>query len=236
MDNRAPLDQERFLNAQSRHKEERQRLNAIAKHNRHADCKPLRLPGPICQTVTEAVAIAAAKMIIPVAEDVPSAPSPLPSLSQHFYFYVQSYFDKPISRLTLHVLVLSVYIVNDVKFGDLTDKHTITYWLDTVENRQSLLIFGGPPCETWAVAGFNPILGVKNQPWPVRNSQHFWGLLTCIQKEAQSVKLGNDLIRTGLTFVCAAWLYGAPALMEHPAFLHSIPTGKTAPSSSLLQN
>eukprot|EP00974_Lingulodinium_polyedra_P021622 2087722-Lingulodinium_polyedra.AAC.1 len=67
--------------------------------------------------------------------------------------------------------MLSVDIINDPKFGDLTDPRCATFWKDRVLSGQILGFVAGPPCATWSRAR-----GHSDEARPVRAAITPWGL------------------------------------------------------------
>ena len=91
----------------------------------------------------------------------------------------------------------------------------------------------GPPCETWSVARFRALLdALKPGPRPLRSQAQPWGL-TCLKKsEANSVTLGNALLRATIRMFYAALCNpDCAVIMEHPRCPTWVPE---APSSWLL--
>ena len=139
--------------------------------------------------------------------------------------------------LQLPVLVPSIDITNGT-LGDLSNSSTVAFWLDTVKNRKTLLVIGGPPCESWTAARylqlFHPDGTPRKGPRPIRFDNCLWGIKQLTPSEIRSIQLGNLLLRVMLLFMHAAKLYGIGAIMEHPQFPSWIDSGSRPASSSLL--
>ena len=149
--------------AQDRHKLECTQLRSQGKSSRDAECKPVRRPGPAIKTISKKEAVALSELFCiplamslehPIAAQLPKTPS------CPFYFVlhlfsgqrrrgdVQFFMDQFLNITPLPIIVLSVDIVNDPKYGDLTNVGTVHYWVTIVIQGRTILVIGGPPCET----------------------------------------------------------------------------------------
>ena len=112
--------------------------------------------------------------------------------------------DDLLAGYCIPIIVLSIDIVNDTKYGDLTDLATVNFWLQTVIDGQTVLILRGPPCETWPAARFKLLALLAKQPRPVRDADHLWGLHSLTKRQRQPADLGNGLLKTMIAFLHAA--------------------------------
>ena len=132
-----------------------------------------------------------------------------------------------------NVIVLSLDIVLHPQLGDLTNPQAIALWQDLIVLGVVVFVMAGPPCETWSAARFLQLESDGSHgPRPLRTTQQLWGL-TCLRKsEANSVAIGNALLRAVIRMFYAALCNPTVAVvMEHPRLPHWIPN---APSSWLL--
>lgn len=256
VNNQQPLTQEQVQEAQDRHKLAEQVRRDKGLPTRYAWPPPERLPGPQRPLVNRSEATQFFQFDIPSIqpEHLPSTPQYIRestrSIPRPFrWYYVlhlfsgqrrmsdfQYFADLLVSKHQLPVVVLSIDIVNDAIYGDLSNPDTIQYWRQSIIEGQTLAILGGPPCETWSAARFLEIVkeALAKQPRPIRSSQELWGLPDLTPSEQTSIQLGNALLRALITLLHTAWLYNASGLMEHPAWPSWIPAHKLPPSSELL--
>ena len=113
--------------------------------------------------------------------------------------------------------VISIDIAHDPTWGDLTDDATVAVWLDLLRSGRVAAIVAGPPCESWSAARHIPAPQSRRPPRPLRSLEHLWGLGHVNGRERQQLDIGNQLLRTTIRFLHIAWIYGVPAIMEHPA-------------------
>ena len=131
------------------------------------------------------------------------------------------------------VFVLSLDIVLHPQLGDLSNPQAIARWQDLILLGILLFVMAGPPCETWSAARFLKLGGDGHHgPRPLRSQQQLWGL-TCLRKsEANSISIGNALLRATIRMFFAALCSPATGvIMEHPRKPSWMPQ---APSSWLL--
>ena len=115
-----------------------------------------------------------------------------------------------------NVIVLSVDIVNDPVMGDLTRKDTLKLWIRMLRDRRAIGVIAGPPCETWTVARYMPVEGMRDPPPPLRSLDQIWGFRNLSRKHRAQVDIGNELLRATLILVVEAYASGAFAIVEHP--------------------
>ena len=102
-----------------------------------------------------------------------------------------------------NVFVLSEDIVLHPQLGDLTNPQAIALWQDLIMLGVVIFVMAGPPCETWSAARF---LRLEEDgaygPRPLCSQQQLWGL-TCLRKaEANSISVGNALLRATIRRFC----------------------------------
>eukprot|EP00959_Pyramimonas_sp_CCMP1952_P440639 9225451-Pyramimonas_sp.AAC.1 len=118
-------------------------------------------------------------------------------------------------------MVLSVDVANHPVHGDLTVESTVWLWISLLRSGRVAAMIAGPPCETWSAPRHLPIPanapGGARPPRPLRSKDALWGFGHVNARESAQIALGNDLLRTTVRFLYEAWIYGVPALMEHPS-------------------
>ena len=104
----------------------------------------------------------------------------------------------PIEGVVLHVVSLDIII--DEHYGDLSRKDIQQYWLHGIRCGWVHAFLGGPPCCTWSKAravdlddGGNGRPG-RFGPRPVRSAQDLWGLTSLGLREIDQVIDGNVLL------------------------------------------
>ena len=119
------------------------------------------------------------------------------------------------------VLVLSIDIVNGAK-ADLSNPDNLAFWTNLILAKPIILVFGGPPCNTWSAARYNAQATLacedgKSRPRPVRSAQQPWGLDTLNKSERDNVDAGNLLLRSQSLLMWHCAHMRIPAMREHPA-------------------
>ena len=131
-----------------------------------------------------------------------------------------------VDRLTdLHgpflIQVISVDIVIDNYWGDLSREKTRQFWITAILDHQIVALLGGPPCETWSRARGRAVSqdeGSKRAgPRIVRTLEEIWGLGSLSLRELQQVTIGNILMGFQLVAMAALACTGGVAAVEHPA-------------------
>ena len=114
-------------------------------------------------------------------------------------------------------LVVSIDVVYDAKNGDLTNTETMSFWIHCCQSRKVLGILGGPPCETWCAARFQPLEDGTAGPRPLRSLDRPWGIHSLSKKERRQIELANALLRTQILFMHLGHLLNIAVIMERPA-------------------
>ena len=119
------------------------------------------------------------------------------------------------------------------QLGDLTNPQAIALWQDLIALGIVIFVLAGPHCETWSAARYLKLEGDgPNGPRPVRSQSRLWGLPMLGRAEAQSVVIGNALLRATIRmFFAALTAPGTAVIMEHPKRPSWVPL---APSSWLV--
>ena len=118
-------------------------------------------------------------------------------------------------------IVLSIDIVNG-DMGDLANPEHLAFWQHLILSKLVVLVFGGPPCNTWSTARFNSEVinhypDLEHKPRPVRSAALPWGLECLTPSERKNVDCDNLLLRAQGTLMWACHFAGVPAVREHPA-------------------
>ena len=130
-------------------------------------------------------------------------------------YWIEHQLNKPLNKAYC-VVVLSIDIVNDPIMGDLTRQDTLALWIKMFREGRVIGLIAGPPCETWTVARFMAVEGMRNPPPPLRSLSEIWGLPNLSKKHRQQVTIGNELLRATLILCVEAHTSGAFAIVEHP--------------------
>ena len=132
----------------------------------------------------------------------------------------------------LHVVSLDLVI--DTKYGDLSDQQAQAFWLHGINQGWVHGFLGGPPCATWskarAVRLGDAEHGHKRQPRPVRSATELWGLAALTIRELVQTGDGNNLLGFCLEALAGLAALHRTGILEHPAE----PDGDELPSISKL--
>lgn len=135
-----------------------------------------------------------------------------------FQFYVDS-----LQHLHggLQIFVLSIDIVIDDHWCDLSRRDSRRFWISAIHDKQIVALIGGPPCETWSRARGKPLLASTTQrcsfPRVIRTLDETWGLSSLSLRELAQIKVGNLLMGFQLIAMAALSCSGGVAILEHPA-------------------
>ena len=93
-------------------------------------------------------------------------------------------------------------------------------WIRLIRARRVCGTAAGPPCETWSIARWTPLLVAapsrKRPPRPVRSRVEPWGLLQVSSAEHGQVNVGSLLLQFALLVTLIQALCGGFAVLEHP--------------------
>ena len=127
-----------------------------------------------------------------------------------------------VEGITLHVVSLDIII--DEKFGDLSRHDIQQYWLHGIRSGWVHAFLGGPPCCTWSKAravdlAEEPIPAHQGRrgPRPVRSAHDLWGLPSLGLREIDQVIDGNVLLGFCLLALGELALQARAGILEHPA-------------------
>eukprot|EP00438_Fugacium_kawagutii_P000133 Skav218747 [mRNA] locus=scaffold1346:1028527:1030870:- [translate_table: standard] len=113
------------------------------------------------------------------------------------------------------LVTVSVDIVSDLQWGDVTNPRTRAFWLDAVSRGWVAATIAGPPCETWTVARHR-VEADGHGPRPVCSRDFLWGFTQLRLAEASQVLVGNNLLQFAIEVLTVTWLVGHVFLLEHP--------------------
>ena len=137
-----------------------------------------------------------------------------------YQWYLEQ-FMAPVEGVVLHVVSLDIII--DEHYGDLSRKDIQQYWLHGIRCGWVHAFLGGPPCCTWSKAravdlddGGNGRPG-RLGPRPVRSAQDLWGLTSLGLREIDQVIDGNVLLGFCLLALGELALQARAGILEHPA-------------------
>ena len=130
----------------------------------------------------------------------------------------QFYFDKLAEQLPdLQLHVISLDVVIDAVWGDITCTSTRNFWIDAILQRYVVALLGGPPCETWSKAREHQAEEGLHAPRVLRIPESPWGLPSLSLRELRQLRIGNDLMGFMLEALITLWCFGGCAVLEHPA-------------------
>lgn len=115
------------------------------------------------------------------------------------------------------VHTVSVDIMVDRELGDVTKASSRSYWLHSIEQRWTIGMVAGPPCETWSIARSQEIADKRRAPRVLRTLQHTWGHESVSLREGAQLQIGNDLLQFGIEALYALHRQQGIGLLEHPA-------------------
>lgn len=118
-------------------------------------------------------------------------------------------------------VALSIDIVFDLRWGDLLKHETFLLFERALREGALRGYLAGPPCETWSRA--RALRSNEFQVRPVRDRRRPFGLLCLNKREASQVLVGTKLLGVSMRLFCIALLYGAMAVIEHPAEPKDLP-------------
>ena len=113
--------------------------------------------------------------------------------------------------------IASVDVAVNAQTCDLMDEQVQLRWLSFIRDGYASGIGSGPPCETWSIARYHKIPGIRQGgPRPLRDESRIWGKLDLKQAETEQVRTGNCLMGFSLRATILQGLCGGFAYMEHP--------------------
>ncbi|CAL1155737.1 unnamed protein product [Cladocopium goreaui] len=135
---------------------------------------------------------------------------------QHFIELIQ----KDYPKMLVHTI--SVDLMVDPTWGDVSQPKVRDFWLRAVKQRQVVGALAGPPCETWSQAcgkelPSDPKGRAKRGPRIVRDLADLWGRAALALKEVRQLDVGNLLLLFTLELLIELALADGVGGLEHPA-------------------
>ena len=113
---------------------------------------------------------------------------------------------------------LSVDIVLDSKWGDVSDAQVQKFWISAAMQGWIIGFLGGPPCETWGRAREHTLDdSQRGGPRVIRTLDQMWGLESLALKEIRQILVGNQLMFFALHMMTVLYVMGGIGALEHPA-------------------
>lgn len=123
----------------------------------------------------------------------------------------------------LHVISLDVIV--DSTWGDVSDQKTRTFWLEAIKARWVLGFFWGPPCESWSeceLRVMNFVILTCRASSEIGRSLP-WGCECVSLKEAKQLLIGNCLLGFSLEAILEIAASQGFGLLGHPAEPEELP-------------
>eukprot|EP00435_Cladocopium_sp_Y103_P029537 s1029_g7.t1 len=173
-----------------------------------------------------------------LAEDKPCFwPLPRPFARERFVIHafsgrrrlgdVQHFVDQAMEQhAETLVHVISVDLMVDATWGDVSRPEVRSFWISAVRDRQVVAVVGalaGPPCETWSQARGKdppaPPSGVPHRHAPriLRDLDDLWGRVSLALREIAQLDIGNLLLLFIVELLVHLALEGGIGVLEHPA-------------------
>lgn len=129
----------------------------------------------------------------------------------------QDHFD-----LICKVFTVSLDIIIDAEFGDVSRKPVRDFWLHGIRERAVIGLLAGPPCETWSQArgktlNFSSISLQRRAPRIVRDRDCLCGRAALALRELEQLHIGNLLLLFTIEMLIHLAVQGGVGAMEHPA-------------------
>ena len=129
----------------------------------------------------------------------------------------QDHFD-----LIWKVFTVSLDIIIDAEFGDVSRKPVRDFWLHGIRERAVIGLLAGPPCETWSQArgktlSFSSISLQRRAPRIVRDRDCLCGRAALALRELEQLHIGNLLLLFTIEMLIHLAVQGGVGAMEHPA-------------------
>jgi hypothetical protein len=135
---------------------------------------------------------------------------------QHFVEVIQQAHE----GTTIHTI--SVDIVVDPIWGDVSRPEVRSFWLNAVKSRYVVGAMAGPPCETWSQARGkhleeDGLQGPWHAPRVLRELDSIWGRASLALRGLHQLDIGNLLLLFALELLIHLALADGIGGLEHPA-------------------
>eukprot|EP00435_Cladocopium_sp_Y103_P064835 s146_g26.t1 len=137
----------------------------------------------------------------------------------------QWYLDQLTARQSLDgVLVISLDLVIDAHWGDISNAETQRFWLEAIRSGWVIGMLSGPPCCTWSVARgrHDETLEAagKQGPRVIRTLADLWGIESVSIREIMQLHDGHVLLGFSLHAMALLSTTGGHGVLEHPGEPH----------------
>ena len=113
---------------------------------------------------------------------------------------------------------LSVDIILDRKWGDVSDETVQQFWISAARRGWVVAYLGGPPCETWSRAREQLLReDARYGPRVLRSAMQPWGFSSLALREIRQILVGNQLMFFSLIMMTVLYDVGGCGALEHPA-------------------
>ena len=134
---------------------------------------------------------------------------------------LQWFIDQAVQRQQLgSVMVVSVDLVIDSMWGDISRPTTQRFWLDAIASGFVLAMLSGPPCCTWSIARGKEDGSLKAKgrhgPRVIRTRELLWGLRSLSLREMQQLHDGHILLGFSLHAMMLLAMADGLGILEHP--------------------
>lgn len=124
------------------------------------------------------------------------------------------------SGVVIHVV--SVDVILDAQWGDVTREECQRFWIDGVRQQYVVGYLAGPPCETWSQARGATLskeqqTSSRPEPRVLRTIDEIWGKSSLAVREVRQVLVGNQLLLFSFRMLLMLYIYGGCGALEHPA-------------------
>jgi hypothetical protein len=133
----------------------------------------------------------------------------------------QEYLDAMVgdcSGIVVHVV--SVDVILDRNWGDVTRPECQRFWYEGVKRRFVIGYLAGPPCETWSKARAAAVQSAQEDrhgPRILRTMMEIWRMSSLAVREIRQVLVGNQLLLFSFQMMLLLYVVGGCGALEHPA-------------------
>ena len=118
------------------------------------------------------------------------------------------------------IIVISLDLVIDAQWGDISRTETQSFWLDALRTGKVLGMLSGPPCCTWSIARGKTDASLQNSrrqgPRVIRTLHDLWGILSVSLREHLQLHDGHVLLGFSILAMAILSTTGGVGILEHP--------------------
>ena len=134
---------------------------------------------------------------------------------------LQWFIDQAVQRKQMGpVMVVSVDLVIDSTWGDISKSSTQRFWLDAIASGLVLAMLSGPPCCTWSIARGKEDRSLQAKgrrgPRAIRTREFLWGLRSLSLREMKQIHDGHILLGFSLHAMMLLAMADGLGILEHP--------------------